>query len=276
MKFYPTHNSTFSDLINFEFVDYKNQYDVNSTHRHNYFEMIFFTNGGGEQIIDFTKKSIEAFEVSIILPGQIHSLKRTDKTRGIVLQFKEEIFSELNFLYRQILSLSGNFSSVTFPKNKFSHLFKLVKFLKQRFEEETKKSDETLKNYLQLIISEFLDLLEINKETENNNVSNSFLELLEENFKAEKQVSFYAEKLNLNTRMLNIQLEKHTGKKALQIIHNRVILEIKRLLMNDDLSLKEITYMLNFDSPATFSRFVKKHTGKLPSELKTEVAKIHN
>ena len=38
---------------------------------------------------------------------------------------------------------------------------------------------------------------------------------------------------------------------------------------------KEIAYELGFDSPASFSAFIKKKTGLTASEIQTQVAEIH-
>ena len=276
MDKFPTHNSIFNNLINFEYLDFKNNYDVNSTHRHSYFELIFFSEGGGEQIIDFEKRLIKANQVSLILPGQIHSLKRSEKTRGIVFQFKQEAFSGSKEIFRQLMNISRNFTSVILTENYFLSLYNLIEFLKTRFDSGLTNSQLTHINYIKLILSEFEDCIELKSGSENDDLAADFFDVLEKEFCEQKSVSFYSAKLNVSSRTLNSVLEKHTGKKILKHIHERVLLEIKRLLMNKNLNLKEITYQLNFDSPATFSRFVKSQTGKLPSELKSEVSKIHN
>ncbi|MFN5318711.1 MAG: helix-turn-helix domain-containing protein [Bacteroidia bacterium] len=61
----------------------------------------------------------------------------------------------------------------------------------------------------------------------------------------------------------------------MQVIHNRILLEAKRLLLFEKGSHKEIAYDLGFDSPASFSAFIKLKTGHAPSELAKQLTEIH-
>lgn len=274
MELFPLHHCNFEGLINFEDVDYKNNYDVNQTHRHDYFEVIFFRRAGGKQIIDFEKTKISANQVSFIFPGQIHSLKRDSYTSGIVLQFKSELFNYSKKLYNQFLNFILNRSNLLLTEKKFEAVFELVAFLKSRYEKNRPVNGDLAFSYLSFILNE-LFLISENEVLESNNISVNFLRLLEKHIYSKKLVKDYSELLDIETKQLNFILQRSLGKKALELIHNRLLLEVKRLLLENKLSFKEISYTLNFDSQATFTRFIKKHTGKLPSELKCEVIEIH-
>ncbi len=65
------------------------------------------------------------------------------------------------------------------------------------------------------------------------------------------------------------------GLTPLQVIHKRILLEAKRQLVFEEKQHKEIAYNLGFDSPASFSAFVKKKTGLTASEIQDEVTNIH-
>jgi AraC family transcriptional activator of pobA len=51
--------------------------------------------------------------------------------------------------------------------------------------------------------------------------------------------------------------------------------EAKRLLLFEKGSHKEIAYDLGFDSPTSFSAFIKTKTGLSPSELSKQLSEIH-
>lgn len=65
------------------------------------------------------------------------------------------------------------------------------------------------------------------------------------------------------------------GLSPLQVIHNRLLLEAKRLLLTGSVSHKEIAFVLGFDSPSSFSLFIKGKTGHSPSALLKELVQIH-
>ena len=86
---------------------------------------------------------------------------------------------------------------------------------------------------------------------------------------------FYIDKLASTEKKLAEITKKYTGLSPLQVIHNRILLEAKRLLLFEDRTHKEIAYQLGFDSPASFSNFIKSKTGLAPKELTKQLAEIH-
>ncbi len=64
-----------------------------------------------------------------------------------------------------------------------------------------------------------------------------------------------------------------TDTNASDLIHDRIILEIKRLLIHTDLTNKEIAYRLNFEDTSYFNRFFRKREGMTPSTFRTVVLK---
>ncbi len=64
------------------------------------------------------------------------------------------------------------------------------------------------------------------------------------------------------------------NKNALQLIHERVLLEAKRNLIYTVQSVSQISYGLGFNDPAYFSRFFKRLTGQPPKAFRHAVNKI--
>lgn len=92
--------------------------------------------------------------------------------------------------------------------------------------------------------------------------------LVEMHFRQQHQVSFYAQQLNKSPKTLSNLFSVYNHKSPQQVIHERLILESKRLLCYTDKSVKEIAYDLGFEDPAYFTNFFKKHLQISPSEFK--------
>jgi len=92
--------------------------------------------------------------------------------------------------------------------------------------------------------------------------------VLEEKFKTEHAVKYYANELNKSPKTLSNIFALLDQPSPSKIIHNRIILEAKRYLYYTDKTAKEIAYDLGFESPAHFSRFFKQQTGFNSSEFK--------
>lgn len=123
-----------------------------------------------------------------------------------------------------------------------------------------------------LILDAFLYIPneEINKDVKFDYLHyvNRFKILLQRDYKSEKKVSHYACELNITSRRLTEMTEYVLGKTAKSIIIEKVITEFKRALAFTNFTISEISYDLGFNDEGNFSNFVKKHTGKNPSEMK--------
>lgn len=97
--------------------------------------------------------------------------------------------------------------------------------------------------------------------------------LVETHFKTEHSVSFYADKLFKSPKTLSNNFAK-LNTSPLQIIHERIILEAKRLLIYTDKTAKEIAYDIGFDDASHLSRLFKKHTTLSPSDFKKQLKKV--
>ena len=95
-----------------------------------------------------------------------------------------------------------------------------------------------------------------------------FSGLVEQHFRTEHSVQYYADRLFKSPKTLSNLFKKYNDKSPLRIIQERLALEAKRLLYYTDKSAKEIAFDLGFDDPAHFSRFFKKEVGQSPSDFK--------
>lgn len=96
--------------------------------------------------------------------------------------------------------------------------------------------------------------------------------MVEQNYKQQHQVAFYAEALNKSPKTLSNAFALQHQNSPLQIIHDRIGLEAKRLLIYTDKSAKEIGYELGFEEVSHFSRFFKNLFTIPPSDFKAQQA----
>ena len=94
--------------------------------------------------------------------------------------------------------------------------------------------------------------------------------LVEDNYKKEHSVKFYADQVNRSPKTLSNLFAIYNEKSPLTVIQERIVLEAKRLLLYTDKSAKEIAYELGFEDAAYFSNFFKKNTETSPSDFRTK------
>jgi AraC-like DNA-binding protein len=96
-------------------------------------------------------------------------------------------------------------------------------------------------------------------------VLNAYQAQVEVSFRELHEVGAYAALLNLSVRQLSEAVKAQSGKPAIKHVHERLVLEARRLLFYTDQSLKEIAFELGFSEASYFSRFFKRETGLTPA-----------
>jgi AraC family transcriptional regulator, transcriptional activator of pobA len=92
--------------------------------------------------------------------------------------------------------------------------------------------------------------------------------LVDEFFRREHQLGFYAEKLGMTVDRLNDHVKRATGVTAGHLIRQRVLTEAKRQLVFTTQPIQDIADELAFSDPSHFARFFRKHTGTTPHEFR--------
>ncbi len=99
-------------------------------------------------------------------------------------------------------------------------------------------------------------------------MSDQFLALVQQNFRKERFLDFYASKLEVTPKHLSRTIKKQTGFTAVEWIERYVILEAKVLLKSSNLNIQQIADELNFPSQSFFGKYFKKQTGLSPKEFR--------
>ena len=94
------------------------------------------------------------------------------------------------------------------------------------------------------------------------------LPLIIENYKTDRAISFYADKLCVSPKYLSAIIKDVSGKKMSGLISEVVILDTKSQLKNTDETISQISDSLNFPNPSFFCKYFKKHTGMTPKDYR--------
>jgi len=92
--------------------------------------------------------------------------------------------------------------------------------------------------------------------------------LVEEHFKTKKTIGEYADLMYKSPKTITNVFSRYSEDSPLQVIHKRVIMEAKRMLLYTDKSAKQVGYELGYFDPAQFSKLFKNHTGMTTTEFR--------
>ncbi len=86
--------------------------------------------------------------------------------------------------------------------------------------------------------------------------------------RTEREVSYYAERLNVSPKYLSATIKRVTGHSVTAYIDRHTVPILKDYLNDERLSLTQIAERMNFTSLSYFSRYCTKHLGQSPSEYR--------
>jgi AraC family transcriptional activator of pobA len=92
--------------------------------------------------------------------------------------------------------------------------------------------------------------------------------LIEDNFRGERLVAYFAGMLAMTPGRLNDHVKRATGVTVGHLIRQRVLTEAKRQLVFTNLAVQEIAYDLAFSDQSHFARFFRKNTGMTPQAFR--------
>jgi YesN/AraC family two-component response regulator len=101
-----------------------------------------------------------------------------------------------------------------------------------------------------------------------NSVVERFIELVQEHYRKERLIGFYADKLCITPKYLSKLVKEHTGRSAGEWIESHTILEARALLHSSDMTIQQIAASLNFPNQSFFGKYFKRATGLSPKQYR--------
>ena len=96
-----------------------------------------------------------------------------------------------------------------------------------------------------------------------------FRVLLTNNFREERSVQFYADKMHISTRHLNSVCQRASGQNAKEIIDHFTIIELEVSLIYTHKSFQQLVNEFHFPDQSYLNRYFKRHTGYSLSEFRS-------
>lgn len=241
---------------------------------------IFLLEGSGKVSVDLVEYSFEGKIVLFTTPYQIIYFDTEQPIRIKRLQFHGDFYC-IEYHKKEVACnglLFNNIYQQTYINLETEDYIEMDTILKKlivELEDSSSYATAVVKAYLQLILALCSKIkskeIVVAEEKTTNHPLMKFKTLLENNFHKERQPSFYAEQMGLSPNNFSKICKQHFLKSPSTLIHQRVILECKKLIHLSYKSMKEIAAELNFDDENYFSRYFKKHTGITPTAFRENV-----
>ena len=248
-------------------------------HRHgNLFQILIITQGGGEMTYEAATLPFEA-PCALLTPATVaHGYRfHPSATEGWVVSFTEDVTHALGDHSGEALARLRSLAEqpvVPLGEPEVSRLDRLCGELHEERFLAREGHRYAMRGYLALIAIEVVRLAASRARSGTVTLTpadpsvETLRGLVEEHFRRERVLSFYADKLAMTPDRLNDHVKRATGVTAGHLIRQRVLTEAKRQLVFTGAPIHEIAYDLAFSDPSHFTRFFRKQTGTTPQEFR--------
>jgi AraC family transcriptional activator of pobA len=248
-------------------------------HRHrNLFQIMLMEQGGGTLDLEAESINFEAPAVIVLAPTVAHGFRFKPKiTEGYVINFTEDVTATLGEQANVALARLKHIAGQPLMPVARPEIARLTALCRELLEEEflgREGFEVAMRAMLALIgvevarlaasraLSGTITLAPADATVE------ELRRLIEEHFRSERQIGFYAGKLAMTADRLNDHVKRATGVTAGHLLRQRLLTEAKRQLVFTDLTIGEVAYDLAFADPSHFARFFKKQTGSTPQAFR--------
>ncbi len=279
VKFQNKNNALFDIVGIKEVLNRKNlDHSPEESHKVDFFIIILIEKGQGHHTIDFSNYECKPGTLLTIRKDQIHKFIKHRTLDGTLLIFTHD------FLVHYLEEMENQKTLLLFneqlgdPKIQLtSSQFVRIKEIFERMKHEYFKLHDNhslsiIRSELHILITK---LFRIKSKKEEFNLEKKYLKefiqfqnLVEQHSLIKFKVTEYAKEMNISTKTLNTVCKSIVNKTAKEFVDEVRTHQIKRLLINTKLSVKEIAYHAGFEDPSNLYKYFKRQTQFTPEQFR--------
>lgn len=267
------------DCVSYEDILKKTPTDHNQFkfHKVSFYALLLITENECKHNVNFKDYQLKKGTIITLRKDNIHKFYKS-KAKGLLLVFTENFIvnhsnkievSKILLLFNELLGTP----QIQLNQAEYKEIMTLIGLIQKEYEEvNDNHSSNIIRKFVQILVIKLYRI----KSKDNTIFTNSrylsmflvFQELVEKQCFDHKKVSFYAKSMGFSTKTLNNVTQSIIRKTAKSVINDIVIIQTKRLIINSQDSLTEISYQVGFDEPTNFFKYFAKYTGASPSQFR--------
>ncbi len=246
-------------------------------HSIGFYMLVYVEDGIGTHTVDFKTFDVAPHTLAVISKNQVQQFDPTMALGGYIILITED------FIHRALFDLEGSVSRLLFEpvttqayflrdaQTMLPHIERLTAEYIQ--EGNSPEQAPILLRELGLILlkAERLRRSQLSSSLQQAEASPrliAFRDLLQSHYSEHWTAQMYADALGFSKKTLGNLTRKHLHRTPKEVIDQRLLLEVKRMLVHTDLSIKEIAYQLGFEDPSNLNKFFRRIDGITPSAFR--------
>ena len=239
------------------------------------FQLLYVQRGQAQVEIEGVRSVISEAAIQVVPPLTVHGFHFSADIQGHVLTFGTALVADLEQRLGAPLSVLTKAACYPLGKDRV-RLRNLIETLQQEYQgHEPSRVTllEALVTALMVWISRRQQLGQAprNRDERDRQLLGQYLRLVEAHYREHLSVEDFAARMNIQSLQLNQLCRALSGQTALQVVHQRLLLEARRNLIYTRMSIGQLSDSLGFSDPTYFARFFKRLSGQTPNGYRRSV-----
>lgn len=261
---------------------YPDQSDLLIPHRKNHYLLVFVRHAPTRLWIDRTPYVLKDNTIYFTGPNQVIVKEGYEQLWSTGIAFTEEFLSlggNASWSKLPLIQNPQNAHEITLAEADIHFAEDILGRISTEYQHPGEWQQRMLAAYLSMLLT-YLSRLYTEQFKDytisaDKHLLKTFLAKINECFRELHEVNDYASLLHLSAGHLSEVVKNQSGKPAIKHIHERLVLEARRLLFHTPDSSKEIAFELGFKEASYFNRFFKRETGVTPAAYRTGIRKMY-
>lgn len=268
-------------FLHLETLESRNQFynwNIRPHRHHDLHQIIWVEQGGGPVVLDDKHLDLDGPVLINIPPSIVHGFQWAPGASGFVLTMAESFVGDL-VRQPQGQGIDSPIGQVL-VMNRFqddragARLAMLFGAINDEYVHGRTGRTAMISGYVLILLAEIARLRQSGRrdvpaaQAGLSASYQSFRELVETHYRDRWSVAEYAATLAMTERGLRRLSRKFSRQTPVQIIHRRLLLEAKRMLLYTGKSVAAVGYDLGFEDPAYFTRFFIRHANQTPLQFR--------
>ncbi|HTJ13259.1 MAG TPA: AraC family transcriptional regulator [Dinghuibacter sp.] len=252
-------------------------------HRKDYYFLALVREGCSRHWVDMVPYELLPNRVYFTIPQQVHLKEEAKPMTGTVIGFSEDFLSlEENGFLRGLPLIRNphNGHELRLSDGDVAFMEDITDKIIAEYRSRQSWQQGMLSAYVRVLLiflsrlyTEQFSSLEPSSERL---LLKRFLACIDQHYIERHEVAAYAELLHISAGHLGDVVREQSGKPAITHIHERLVMEARRLLFHSERAVKEIAFELGFEDASYFNRFFKRLTGQTPAIYRATIREMYH
>jgi AraC-like DNA-binding protein len=277
-----TGNKMFRINQNDCFVNYKKA-DFLVPHRKDYYFFAFVKMGSSRHWIDTTPYILQPNTFYFTVPHQVHLKEVGEPLTGMTISFSKDFLAmdDSNFLKKlPLIRNPHNGHELRLNSTDLAFVEDILEKIHTEYYSRNDWQHNMLLAYMKILLIYlsrlYTEQISHTAQSPDRLLLKQYLSNIEASYTHLHEVAGYAKIMNISAGHLSELIKAQSGQPAIVHIHERLMVEAKRLLFHTDLAVKEVAFELGFEDASYFNRFFKRLSQQTPTQYRDGIREMYH